>query len=296
MEFCKQVGAGGNHLVAVTAGGKKLGADTKHHLYLREKELAPILAEFRALPEAERKASIGDPKTATPPKRPVPDPPQGGIVIRGYCTYLKSGDGGQPVRAQNFYYKKNPDRWLAETQSDMLWLTAAEWKALLPAELKPGSKVEVAAAVKQRFFGTIGIDYMEGSVNALEPRDTQMTIAVQNIQGNLVTLQLDGYGEMGKELSATNQAIPKSRGCAVRVSGKLVYDTDKTAFTRFDLVGIGKAWGNKMEYTRREIGIEDYPWMYGIACELVTGDSAIDRIPPYNLLHYGSAVPYFSKK
>ena len=77
--------------------------------------------------------------------------------------------------------------------------------------------------------------------------------------------------------------------------GRLSYDQAKGAFTRFDLVGIGKAWGNKMEYTRREIGIDDYPWMYGIACELVTGTSAIDRIPPYNLLHYGGGIPYFSK-
>jgi hypothetical protein len=35
--------------------------------------------------------------------------------------------------------------------------------------------------------------------------------------------------------------------------------------------------------------------MYGIACELVTGDSPIDRIPPYNLLHYNGAGPYFEK-
>ena len=67
-------------------------------------------------------------------------------------------------------------------------------------------------------------------------------------------------------------------------------------FDRFDIVGVGKAWGNKMNYTRRELSIEGYPWMYGIACELVTGNSPIDRIPPYNLLHYnGSGTSYFAK-
>lgn len=61
-------------------------------------------------------------------------------------------------------------------------------------------------------------------------------------------------------------------------------------------MGVGKAWGNKRNYTRREMGIEGYPWMYGIACELVTADSPIDRIPPYNLLHYNSSgMPYFPK-
>ena len=169
----------------------------KNHLYLREKELAPILKEFRALPEAERKVSISDPKEATAPKRPVPNPPPGGLVVRGYCTYLKAGDDGKPVRAQNFYYKQNPDRWLAETQSDMLWLTQAEWKSLIPPDLKPGSKIDVEAAVQQRFFATIGIDYMEGSVNALVPRETQMSVTVRHVDNNTVTLQLDGHGETG---------------------------------------------------------------------------------------------------
>jgi hypothetical protein len=228
----------------------------------------------------------------------VPDPPAEGLVIRGYCTYLKSGKDSKPERAKNFYYEKNPDRWAAETQSDMLWLTEAEWKALLPGELKAGQSVEVAPNVQQRFFSTIGIDYMEGSVNALAPRETQMSITVESINKNLVTLNLKGHGEMGAEFSdtETNKEKPSSRGCCLRVSGRLTYDTDKGSFTQFDLVGIGKAWGNKMDYTSREIGIKDYPWMYGIACELVTGDSAIDLIPPYNLLHYGSGIPYFPKK
>ena len=111
-----------------------------------------------------------------------------------------------------------------------------------------------------------------------------------------VTLDLDGNGEMGRAFSESNAADPNSRGCRVRVLGKLVYDAAKDAFTRFDIAGVGRAWGNKMEYVRREIGIADYPWMYGIACELVTGTRAIDRIPPYNLLHYGGAIAYFAEK
>ena len=50
------------------------------------------------------------------------------------------------------------------------------------------------------------------------------------------------------------------------------------------------------EAVLREIKGDGYPWLYGVACELVTGDSPIDRVPPYNLLHYGSAGPYFAEK
>ena len=293
VEFCKKIGAGGNQLVAATAGGKRLGANLKHRLFMREKELQPILEEFRALPRKERQVDIGDPALATPSKRPVPDPPVGGLVIRGYCTYLKAETGQRPVRARNYYYKQNPNRWVAETQSDMLWMTKKEWQSLLPKDIKVGATLEVAKEIRRRFFRTIGIDYMEGSVNALSTRETKMAITVIKTQGTTVFLKLTGHGKMGKAFSETEKADPRSRGSSLKVIGNLSYDTRKAAFTRFDIVGIGKAWGNKMEYTRRAISITDYPWTYGIACELVSGNSAINRIPPYNLLHYGGKIPYF---
>ena len=49
-----------------------------------------------------------------------------------------------------------------------------------------------------------------------------------------------------------------------------------------------------MNYTKRAIRIGEYPWRYGIACELVTGTEPYDRVPPYNLLHYGSGMEYFA--
>ena len=61
-------------------------------------------------------------------------------------------------------------------------------------------------------------------------------------------------------------------------------------------MGVGRAWGNKMNYTRRAISMDSYPWTYGIACELVTGNSPLDRIPPYNLLHYNQVGSYFKMK
>ena len=62
------------------------------------------------------------------------------------------------------------------------------------------------------------------------------------------------------------------------------------------MAGVGRTWGNKMNYVQREVGLDQYPWLYGIACELVTGDAPQDRIPPYNLLHSNSAGPYFGSR
>jgi len=277
----------------VTASGRRL--TEKSDLRLRATELAAALAEFQALPEAERKPKLEDPAQATPPSRPVPEPPAGGLVIRGYCAYTTKPENGNIARARQFYYRENPDAWAAETQSDMLWLTEDEWKSMIPADARAGTVREVAAPVRERFFSTIGIDYMEGSVNSLPVRSSTMTLTVTESDARGLTLRLDGYGHMGEPFSEKTREKPHSRGCEVRVLGRVHYDASTRKIDRFDVAGSGQAWGNKMEYTKREIRIDDYPWNYGIACELVTGARAIDRIPPYNLLHYGSAGPYFKK-
>ncbi len=293
VEFCNKVHAGGNHLVVATAGGTMLG---KEGLKLRSRDLGPVLAEYARLPKEQRQPLLEDPAKAKPPQRPVPQPPTSGLIVRGYCTYLKLDDQKHVVRSREFYYKENPDRWAAETQSDLLWLIEAEWKSLIPADGAPRDKREVAHAIQKRFYCTLGIDYMEGSVNSVPLRKSTMTLSVQSMDGNTIVLRLDGHADLGKELDEKLRREPNSRGSEVRLLGKVHYDRKKKTITRFDVVGVGRAWGNKMDYVGREIRLDDYPWMYGIAWELVTGDAPKDCLPPYNLLHYNSTPPYFEKR
>ena len=214
------------------------------------------------------------------------------MVVRGYCTYVRRNQN-EIQRVKQFYYKENPDRWAAETQSDMLWLTRAEWRSLLPGAREVGSTYTVARPIARRFFTTIGIDYMEGSVNSLVPRELALSMTLLSRENGSVKLRLDGYAELGKRLDLEKRNEKRSRGCEVRVLGFVEYDRESDAITRFDVAGLGDAWGNKMEYVRRAIRIADYPWSYAIACELVTPEKPIDFIPPYNLLHYGEAGKYF---
>ncbi len=82
----------------------------------------------------------------------------------------------------------------------------------------------------------------------------------------------------------------------MRVIGRIVVDRDSRTITAFDMAGVGRAWGNKMEYTNREIGLPQPIWDYGIACELVKGLSPDERIPPYNMIHYGGGRDYFGDR
>jgi hypothetical protein len=290
LEFCEKVSAGGNHVIVASAGGDALGTG---ELRLRKKELEGALKEYAQLPREQRTPTIADPATAQPAKRPVPKPPVNGLILRGYCTYLRLDDQKHLMRSSEYYYKENPDRWRAETQSDLLWLTDAEWKSLIPAHAGVGDKSEVAQPIQKRFYSTIGIDYMEGSVSALPARKTAMALTVEQVNDQALVLRLDGYAHLGKELDLKLRTEPKSRGCELRVLGTVHYSREKHAITRFDVVGVGQAWGNQMNYTHREVRLEQYPWMYGIACELVTTDAPQDLIPPYNMLHYNPTGPYF---
>jgi hypothetical protein len=292
LEFCTKVRAGGNHLVVVSAAGQTL---SKGDIRLRRKDLEGTLKEFAALSKEQRTPAIPDPATAQAPKRPVPTPPVNGLILRGYCTYLRHDEKKPIVRSTEFYYRQNPDRWKVETQSDMLWLTESEWKSLIPADPKPGDSIEAAQPIQKRFYSTLGIDFMEGSVNALPARKSTLSLTVVKVDEQALVLRLDGYGHMGKEFDEQLRAKPNSRGCELRILGTVHYDRKKQAITRLDVVGVGQAWGNKMDYIHREVRLDQYPWMYGIAWELVPGDTPQDRIPPYNMLHYNPTGPYFGR-
>ena len=293
VEFCSMIKAGGNHMAVASASGKVLGHGDA--LRMREKELTQALEEFKALPEEDRKPKIEVPAGVAPPKRQLPSPPANGLILKGHCTYMKADEKGKIDRSKEWYYRENPDRWPAETQTDMLWLTESEWKSLVPADPKKGDRADVAGPVQKRIFCTIGIDYMEGSVNALLPRETSMTLTVDSVTPEAIALRLDGAAKLGKEFDEKLHKEKNSRGSEIRMLGYVTVDRRRNAIARFDIVGLGHAWGNKMEYVRREIRLDSTPWIYGIAVELVETRRPIDLVPPYNMLHYGSGVKYFSE-
>jgi hypothetical protein len=178
--------------------------------------------------------------------------------------------------------------------SDLLWLTEREWQALIPSSPKPssprpGDRSEVALAVQKRFYSTIGIDCMEGSVSALPTRKSTMALVVARADGELLVLRLEGHAHLGHELDQAPRSAAQSRGCELRLFGTIHYARKRHAITRFDTVGVGRAWGRRTD----EIRLDHYPWLYGMACELVTGRAPQDLIPPYNLLHYNPTGPYF---
>lgn len=288
--FSQAIRTANNHLVAASASGKSLAAGRS--LRLRERELYPVLREFQRLSIKDRKPKIKVSNSSA--QRAVPSPPKNGMILRGYCSYLVPNAKRKLERQEVFYYKQNPDRWKAETQSDLMWLREDEWKTLVPSSVSVGQEVEVSSKIQHRFFSTMGIDYMEGSVSSLPVRSSAMTIVVTSVNEKGTSMRLTGYGLMGTTFDNHDRNKENSRGCKVAIHGRL-HRKPNGKFDRFDIVGAGEAWGNKNHHDRNYMNLESYPWRYGVACELVKTNRPMDQVPPYNLLHYNdSGKTYFA--
>ena len=71
------------------------------------------------------------------------------------------------------------------------------------------------------------------------------------------------------------------------MDGRLTYDPQKKAFTRFDIVATGDSWGGDYEGGRFK---RPGRTPLGISFELLRGDNAIDRVPP--LVHMDREQQY----
>ena len=126
-------------------------------------------------------------------------------------------------------------------------------------------------------------------------RETALTLTIESVTPETLSMKLEGTARLGKEFDEKGHKEKNSRGSDVRLLGYVAVDRARNAITRFDVVGLGHAWGNKMDYLHREIRLDTVPWIYGIAVELVETRRPIDVVPPYNMLHYGSGLKYFSE-
>ena len=136
-------------------------------------------------------------------------------------------------------------------------------------ECKKGDSWKVPQAIQKRFYSTVGIEYMEGSNWSLKPRETKMSLTVDSVTAERIEMSLDGYGHMGKEFDEERVRKKQSRGCEVRLIGKLVYNLTSNSFQEFKIVGIGEAWGLCSHNTRHVIDLGGNRWLYGVACRII---------------------------
>ncbi len=195
--------------------------------------------------------------------------PEGGLVINVYTRILDRLQDGEVCRG------KCQAAGGELAARDHLWLTAAEWQALIPTNPKVGDQALVPPRVAQRIVRFHLVDNTRGEPPMWKPhedRSHELTLKVEELTQQRIVLRLRGSAL----LSTDEDPAKSSRGFDVCLLGFIGYDRAKKVLDRFDVVAVGDHWGNG-PYTR-PARPDRAP--LGIAFELARGDSAADRVPP----------------
>jgi hypothetical protein len=258
-------------IYCLTASGKLLSCkNAGQHPGETLKGLRAGLDAWNRLPASERQPGavrVGDFKPDPGFDR---TPPPGTLILNAYTRAL-SRAGRSPYRRAESKTEGVP----RGTQRDHLWLTEAEWKALLPANPKEGDTARVPDAVARRIFRFHLVDSTLGEPvpwERDEVRSGTLTVTVEEVGAAGVRLRLDGAALMATSADAARAA----RGYDVRLLGYLNYNARQKAIDRFDVVALGDCWGKNPVYDRGRPGRTPL----GTAFELARGGGPADRVPP----------------
>src|SRR5262249_30605038 len=132
----------------MTAGGKVLGHFPS----------AEVLKTFNSLPKAVRAPGVPKLPELKPGDKTVIAPPPNGLVLRVHARFLSKDDKGKLryARGEDFPLmgktEKERKYWalFLHPNTEYMWITEAEWKALVPAKPTKGDTFDVPTAIVDR--------------------------------------------------------------------------------------------------------------------------------------------------
>jgi hypothetical protein len=247
--------------------------------------LSKALAVWDAMPREQRlpasaleKAPVGRPRWETLY-------PADGLVLR-----VHTRDVGRAA-AQG-------DDWrLKAWNLDFAWFRKDEATALVPADDKPGARVEVPAPITRRIVRLYLVDDVRGQTPAYEDRAIEkaaLSSEVASVDGTRVTLRLLGEARVVAKgtwpiggFRDMNAPQPQERGFDGRLLGHATFDRATGRFVAFELLALGSRWG-ATQYNGRADDLGPAPM--GVAFTLA-GDAPADRVAPASMWGYGWGPP-----
>jgi hypothetical protein len=200
-------------------------------------------------------------------------PPPGGLIVTVYARILDHEKGASQLDA--FCRGRCSVRGAEAAARDHLWLTKAEWEALVPSDPKAGEGVPVPAAVAERILRFHLTDNTRGEPPMWRRKDIrrqELTLTVEEATPAATRLRLDGSA-----LLSTGADLDEAdRGFDVRLLGYIGYDRAARAIDRFDVVAVGDHWGRGPHTGRARPGRTPL----GVAFVLANGKAAADLAPP----------------
>jgi len=227
--------------------------------------LEDVLKAYRALPENKRRAVVGDRGTADPEWKAASTFPPGGLALNVWTRPLKRdgkggflpqieeliGHGAPPEAEREFGANDGfAIHGYSSPQRDTLWLTEAEWKSLVPANPEKGQSIDVPEPVRLRIFllylynnsGMYGGFWAKSAL-----RTGELKVTVEDVTPQAIRMRVDGSAllRMRAEDGHLDRGLqPKlpdklDMGYDCRLYGRIHYDREKKAITRFDMAALG---------------------------------------------------------
>lgn len=271
---------------------------------------AKVLEAFLKLSESERAPGVVKVPDLHPSEQLIPSPPPGGLVLKVHARFLSRHDDGslRYARGEDFPLMGDTEKqrrsWLLflEPNTEYLWLTAEEWKSLVPADPKQGVSASVDPCLGERLarFHLTPRRAMTsegGIIRKADVRAAKLTLTVEDVSDQRIRLRLTGLVQTGVPFDpakATTPNGPLAFGFETSLDGMLEYDRAKSQFTRFDIAAPGQVWGRWGDANNNSLFVErPGSTPFGFALELA-GPSPTDRIPPGGNPAYLSKTGYFT--
>ena len=241
------------------------------------------LAQWRKLPADQRRpgaSTVGD--SGATDKRFDRKPPRGGLIVNVFTRILdRDSTGAWSCGTCDFAGGNYAAR-------DHLWITEAEWKSLIPAQVKQGDQRPLSATLAERIVRFHLMDNTRGEPpfwTREQIRANKLTLTAEEVTPTHITWRLEGTAL----LATTADAAKADRGFDVRLLGHLSFNRSQPACERFEIVAVGDHWGHGTFTPGARPGRAPL----GVVFELAHGDSAADQVPPQATKDVGE---YFRKQ
>jgi hypothetical protein len=251
--------------------------------WLGDKDIDKALAAWAKLPADSRRpgaVQVEDRGPYDPAKASVPPP--GGLIVREYYRELdKDGKGQLCVPRKRGELMAGGKRYelLEEPNRDFLWLTEAEWKALVPETAKEGDAFPLPDSVRDRILRFHLIDAAKGLNGPWSPaqvRKGDVALTVTEATADRIQLRLDGAALLADKADA----ILSEECLDARIGGYLEYDRKARTWTRFDIVAAGPYRGTRGDCQGAGGSGKKVNTTLGFVFELAPRESWVNGVPP----------------
>jgi hypothetical protein len=250
--------------------------------------LRKVLAAYAKLPKEQRQAEKVEGKG-----KPMPAPPAGGLVLTTYDRPVVRGADGQYRLPRGRDINRDASRLAAPAgQRSTLWLTAEEWKSLIPAAPRKGDTHPVPARLTKRIalFGLWpqSLWVVEGGWLPDSLRAGKLDLTVEEVTPQALRLRLRGDVLLVGKNRHTREVKEGEVRYDARLEGAIVYDRAKKCITRWDMVALGDYTGEWFaeDGGRWREAKADAPLRLGVAFELDRSDYDFpERRRPRGFVH-----------